>query len=277
MWLRRQRRQADAHRALEDEGLSEVRAAVRLNLLLLCAVMAATPAYAGINPSRDVLWVALQGCLLAKKATGRSFPCLAVDLGDKDLPGTAVLRAPGQPTHTVVMPTTAVVGVEAPQLQQSAGNSYWKAALAARSYVMDALGGRLPIESVGLAVNSVGGRSQDQLHIHLDCIKPAVRAALQRHSQRVRSTWSLFPVPLQGSRFFARRIEAAEVDTFNPFTALMQLPGRATDLRSTSFAVISPQQPDAQKAFYLLAYRSPEAHAEMLLDHGCSAASKTAI
>lgn len=252
------------------EVLPEVTAALRLTALLLSAALITIPAQAEPYPNRNVLWLALQGCIIAKKTADRSFPCLSVDLGGQDHPGTAVLRAPGQPTHTVVMPTTAVVGVEAPQLQQSAGNAYWRAALAARSYVTDALAGKLTVEGVGLAVNSVGGRSQDQLHIHLDCIEPAVRVALQRHSQRVHSTWAAFPVPLHGSRYFAKRIAASEVDSFNPFAALMQLPGHSADLRSTSFAAFSIQGSKLDKGFYLLAYRSPNAHAEKLLDHQCS-------
>ena len=251
-----------------------MKGAFRLPALLLCVAAAVTPARATLNPSRDVLWIALQGCLLTKKTTGRAFPCLSVDLGDEDRPGTAVLRAPGQPTHTVVMPTVAVVGLEAPQLQQAAGNTYWKAALAARSYVVSALGGRLPVEQVGLAVNSVGGRSQDQLHIHLDCIRPTVRAALKRHSLRLRENWTAFPTPLVGGRFMVRRIDAAAVDGFNPFAALRQLPWRTSDLRSTSFAIIARAPNDPDKGFYMLAYRSPEAHAEMLLDHSCSVAPK---
>jgi CDP-diacylglycerol pyrophosphatase len=238
--------------------------------------MAATPVQANLDPSRDVLWLALQGCLLTKKTTGRSFPCLAVDLGDKNRPGTAVLRAPGQPTHTVVMPTAAVVGLEAPPLQQAPGNAYWKAALAARSYVVSTLKGGLSVEQVGIAVNAENGRTQDQLHIHLDCIKPNVRAALQRHSHRLREAWIGFPVRLERSYFMARRIDAAEVNSFNPFAALMQLPGREPDLRMTSFAIIPDAHTDRSKNFIMLAYRAPKAHAEMLLDHSCAAIQKTA-
>ena len=75
------------------------------------------PAAIAADPTRDVLWVALQGCVLAKRATGRSFPCLSVDLGDGERPGTAVLRVPSRRTHMVVMPTDNVSGIEAPVLQ----------------------------------------------------------------------------------------------------------------------------------------------------------------
>ncbi|WP_310351331.1 CDP-diacylglycerol diphosphatase [Methylobacterium sp. BE186] len=257
-------------------GISEVTATPWLCALLLCAALIATPAHAVPDPSRDVLWTALQGCILAKKTLGRTFPCLAVDLGDKGYPGTAVLRAPGQPTHTVVMPTDNVVGLEAPELQGASGNTYWRATLAARSYVTDALKGRLPIEEVGMAVNSAGGRSQDQLHIHLDCIKPGVRAALQRYGHSVKGQWAPLPIALQGSRFFAMRISAGEAASFNPFAALAHLPGRQTSPRATSVAVISTSQHEPDKGFYVLAHRAPDSHAEKLLDHSCAAASKSA-
>ena len=171
----------------------------------LLAYTAMLPARAA-NPVRDVLWVALQGCVLAKKAAGRSFPCLSVDLGDGERPGTAVLRAPGQPTHTVVMPTDNVSGIEAPVLQGPRGAAYWRAALAARHAVSDALQGRLPVAAVGLEVNSVDGRSQDQLHIHLDCMHRSVMAALKTHGGAVGQTWAPFPVPLAERQYLALRV-----------------------------------------------------------------------
>jgi CDP-diacylglycerol pyrophosphatase len=243
--------------------------------LLVGAAWVAAPAHAVPDPSRNVLWVALQGCLIAKKATGRAFPCLSVDLGDKDRPGTAVLRAPGAPTHLVVMPTRDVPGLESPQLQHAAGNAYWRAALAARPRVTEALKERLPVEEVGMAVNSAGGRSQDQLHIHLDCVRSSVRLALQNHAQGVKSSWAPFPVTLQGRHFFAMRMRAADADSFNPFAALAHLPGRATDLREVALAVVSTPRDDPEPGFTILANRALGSFAgELLLDHTCSAASQ---
>ena len=226
--------------------------------------------------TRQVLWVALQTCVLAKKTTGRTFPCLAVDLGTSDRPGTAVLRAPGQPTHTVVMPTERIAGIEAPELQRQSGNAYWRATLAARHYVTDTLNGAASIGDVALAVNSEGGRSQDQLHIHLDCVKPSVRAALRVYAPDIHHTWAAMPIALQGSRFLAMRVEAAEIETFNPFAALARLPGRQPDLSRTSFAVISTPADDPEAAFFLLAYRAVDAYAEKLLEHTCSGIAKPA-
>lgn len=243
-------------------------------LLIVATLLACTsmPAAIAANPARDVLWVALQGCVLAKKATGRSFPCLSVDLGDGERPGTAVLRAPGQPTHTVVMPTDSVSGIEAPVLQGTRGAAYWRAALAARHAVSDALQGRLPIAAVGLEVNSVGGRSQDQLHIHLDCMRRSVMAALKVHGPAIGETWAPFPVPFGETHYLALRVPADMAERFNPFAALAQVPGWQGKLHDASFAAVAADPENPQAGMIVLAYRMPDASAEDLMDHGCRAA-----
>ncbi|MGH1588121.1 CDP-diacylglycerol diphosphatase [Methylobacterium phyllosphaerae] len=238
----------------------------------LLAFTAMPPAIAA-NPVRDVLWVALQGCVLAKKAAGRSFPCLAVDLGDGARPGTAVLRAPGHLTHTVVMPTDSVSGIEAQVLQGPRGAAYWRAALAARHYVSDALQGRLPVSAVGLEVNSVDGRSQDQLHIHLDCMHRSVMAALKVHGGGIGETWAPFPVPLEEEHYLARRVPADAVADFNPFAALSDVPGWRGRLHDATFAAVEADPADPRGGMILLAYREPEASAEYLMDHSCRIAS----
>ncbi|TXM99783.1 CDP-diacylglycerol diphosphatase [Methylobacterium sp. WL103] len=246
-------------------------------ILPLLIVMAAVPAPARAagDPSRDVLWAALKTCVLAKTVANRTFPCLDVDLGDKERPGTAVLRAPGEPTHVVVLPTVTVAGLEAPALRGTIGAAYWRAALAARHFVSDPLKGRVPVAEVGLAVNSARGRSQDQLHIHLDCMKPRVLASLKAHAHAIRGTWAPFPIPLVGDRYLAMRVPAAEADRFNPFTALARLPGRR-DLRETSFAAVATAAGDSEPGFYVLAYRAPRASAEDLMVHTCSAYGRAA-
>jgi CDP-diacylglycerol pyrophosphatase len=243
---------------------------MRLRLIVATLLaLTAMPAARAANPARDVLWAALQGCVLAKKAAGRSFPCLAVDLGEAGRPGTAVLRAPGQPTHTVVMPTDTVSGIEAAVLKGPSGAAYWRAALAARHYVSDALQGRLPVGAVGLEVNSVGGRSQDQLHIHLDCLRPRVMAALRAHGAAVGPDWSPFPVMLEEERYMALRVPAAAADAFNPFAALAQVPGWRSGLHDASFAAVAADPDDPRSGMIILAYRAPDASAEDLMDHGC--------
>ena len=248
----------------------------RAVLLALLLVASPAPAFAAPDPSRDVLWAALKTCVVAKKLTNRTFPCLDVNLGDKERAGTAVLRAPGEPTHIVVMPTDTVPGLEAPSLRGPRGVAYWRAALSARHFVSGALKGRQTVEDVGLAVNSAGGRSQDQLHIHLDCMRVSVLTALKAHGRGVHEKWAPLPMPLAGHRYFAMRVAVAEIDRFNPFAALGHLPGRRPDLRNTSFAALAVPARDPTPGFILLAYQRPSASAEELMDHTCATANKSA-
>ncbi|MGG3813768.1 CDP-diacylglycerol diphosphatase, partial [Methylorubrum rhodesianum] len=110
-----------------------------------------------------------------------------------------------------------------------------------RHSVSDALKGRLSVDDVGLAVNSAGGRSQDQLHIHLDCVVPSVKKALQQYASTIGSTWEAMPIAVQGRRYFALRLNTDRVADFNPFAALSHLPGRRTSLKQVSLAMISLQ------------------------------------
>lgn len=244
--------------------------------LLLIALVVPTPLAAAPDPSRDVLWAALKTCVLAKRLAGRTFPCLSVDLGDGARPGTAVLRAPGEPSHIVIMPTDTVAGLEAPALRGPRGAAYWRAALAARPFVSDVFKGKLSPAAVGLAVNSARGRSQDQLHIHLDCLRPSVLAALKAHGRQVQRRWSRFPVALAGERYHALLVPEAEAERFNPFAALHGLPGARPDLHRTSFAAVATPPGDPEPGFILLAYRAPKASAEAVLDHGCTVADRGA-
>ncbi|MCJ2050404.1 CDP-diacylglycerol diphosphatase [Methylobacterium sp. J-070] len=244
----------------------------RIAAIATLVAFIATPAAVAADPTRDVLWVALQGCVLAKRATGRSFPCLSVDLGDGERPGTAVLRVPSRRTHMVVMPTDDVSGIEAPVLQGPRGVAYWRAALAARRDVSDAVQGRLPAGAIGLEVNSVGGRSQDQLHIHLDCMHGIVRAALTTHGEAVGATWAPFPETFAGTSFLALRVPADAVEQFNPFEAVARVPGWRDRLRDVTFAAVDADANDPRAGMILLAYRMPGSSAEVLMDHACRAA-----
>ncbi len=237
----------------------------------VAGLLLAQPAEAAPDPTRDVLWMALKTCVLAKKLANRTFPCLSVDLGDGERPGTAVLRAPGEKTHIVVMPTETVPGLEASTLRGPRGAAYWRAALAARHFVSDELKDRVPETEVALAANSARGRSQDQLHIHLDCLRPKVLDALDAHGQSVGPAWKPFPVPLAGDRFQAMRVRATEAESFNPFAALTRLPGRR-DLTRTSFAAVATRPNDPEPGYILLAYRAPIASAEDIMDHSCAIA-----
>ncbi|WP_287748770.1 CDP-diacylglycerol diphosphatase [Methylobacterium sp.] len=225
---------------------------------------------------RDALWLVVRSCVGAERLVGSPFPCVRVSPGSAAGPGTALVRPPGARSHLLVVPTTPVSGIEDPVLQGEPGLAYWRAALEARPLVVAALKGRLPLNDVAMAVNSKGGRSQDQLHIHLDCVDPSVRAALDAHARAIGATWTRLPFGLKGGRYDGLRVDAAKARDFNPFAALSRLPPVRGGLRATSLAVVATAADDPRPGFIVLARQAPRAHAEALLDHGCEIASPVA-
>jgi hypothetical protein len=129
------------------------------------------------NPlSRDALWLTVRSCIFIKQTLGLNGACTQISAA------YAVLRIPGSRTHTLVVPTSPVEGIESPLVRSALGQELWHAALDARKLVLEAVDGRIPIEAVGLAINSANSRTQDQLHIHVDCVQPEVRAALRERA-----------------------------------------------------------------------------------------------
>ena len=52
-------------------------------------------------------------------------------------------------------------------------------------------GGPVPDDRLGMAINSAYGRSQNQLHIHLTCLREDVRRQLQAERPTYRSNGDL--------------------------------------------------------------------------------------
>ena len=80
---------------------------------------------------------------------------------------------------------------------------------------------------MSLAVNSQHDRSQDQLHIHVDCIKPQVRDLLRKHVDEIGYSWSLPPFAVDGKKYNARRLDDPNLSHTNPVALISdELPKR---------------------------------------------------
>ena len=130
--------------------------------------------------------------------------------------------------------------------------------------------------NVSLAVNSVDGRSQDQLHIHIECIKPAVKAALRAHANAIGPNWSPFPILLAGEWYLARRVEGSDLDGINPFQLLAELPEAHAAIGDFSLVVTGETGAGGRAGFILLTGTSASGFGnrwgEALQDHRCTLA-----
>src|SRR4051812_6860547 len=220
-----------------------------------------------IPSDRDALRLVVAGCVAAKRTVGLAFPCLDVRLDGTNHP-FAVLRAPDQRTEVLVVPTAAIAGIESPSLKPAASATYWQAAWAARRYVADALGFDPGRSAIGIAVNPKTHRTQDQLHLHVDCVAPDVARKLRSGASSITREWQLFPEPLNGTRAMIRSVEGSTMKGIDPIRLLNDgLPMSRSRMSVFSMVVVGTTLPDGKSGFYILAITSGVA--ERLLDHRC--------
>ncbi len=243
---------------------------------ILFAIVLSFPvaAFAG---ERGLLWRVVQACVASHDLIGGSFPCLAVELGRGPGRGFAVLRAPFESTHLVVTPTVRTSGIEADRLLAADAPNYFANAWGARHFVSEALQRQPNRDDFALAVNSRPGRSQDQLHIHVDCVRRDVKQSLAQQIGHLHAgTWSPITVLPRAPRYVATLLDEADFARSNIF-AIVQAglgvpPGGMDQVTIVAVAAEVRGKP----AFVLLARRRipnsrDEAHGEALMDHACNA------
>ena len=256
----------------------------RRSLAIAAALALAGPAAAGPPPAVSglmkkteaahptALWHVVHDlCVMDMQTLGNPAPCLAVDLQG----GHAVVKDLADTTQLLLVPTRRVTGIESPLLQAPDSPNYWQAAWAARALFARQAGVRLERDEVMLAVNSVWARTQNQLHVHIECIRPDVRAALKAHADQLRARWSPFPVPLNGARFRARWVAGEDLRGADPFRLLADGERRARGhMGRMNLAVVGSRKGRAP-GFILLSHmdRGPGPRAiaaESLTDHACA-------
>lgn len=214
-------------------------------------------------------------CVPDQTAHGDPAPCAFVALGQGVARGFAVYKDRVGATQFLLIPTRKVSGIDDPDLLLSGAPNYWAAAWQARAYVEKAAKRTIPWDDIALAINSAVARSQDQLHIHIDCVQPDVHAALIKHMGEIGTGWKKFPVELHGLPYLARRLAATDLATQDPFKLLAAgVPGAGQDMRDETLALIGADFGGGEKGFVLLAGHADLAkmrfaHSANLLDHAC--------
>ena len=129
---------------------------------------------------------------------------------------------------------------------------------------------------MGLAINSVKGRSQNQLHIHVDCVRSDVIQVLTRSQNSIGADWRPLPVRLRGHHYLATRIEGGELGNTDPFKLLAEkVPKARAAMGDQTLVVIGAVFKNGKPGFYVLndhvdAALGDEASGEELLDHDCA-------
>jgi CDP-diacylglycerol pyrophosphatase len=223
----------------------------------------------------NALWHVVHGlCVRDMKASGNPAPCAEVNLAA----GYAVLKDLSRKTQYLLVPTDRITGIESPALLAPDAPNYWRAAWSARRFIEQRAGRPLPREDIGLAVNSVPGRTQNQLHIHIDCVKLGVILTLRSNAARLGAHWT--PLDLWGRTYRARWIADPDLSATDPFKLLARSSARArADMGRETIVLVGATRAGAKPGFIMLADRAEgddTAAGEELLDHHCQILSQPA-
>jgi CDP-diacylglycerol pyrophosphatase len=180
----------------------------------------------------------------------------------------------------LLVPTTQISGIESPIVRGPHATNYFADAWEVRSYINEALHQTLPRDGIGLAINSAVSRSQDQLHIHLSCIRPDTLEVLHKNEKKIGDQWAVLDAPLFGHSYMAMWVTGEHLSPSNPFRLLAErLPDAALDMGNHTLAVVGLTRRDGTRGFVILADQVNKgmgdvAFGEELLDRSCLMATK---
>ncbi len=221
----------------------------------------------------NALWRVVHDlCVPDMRVSGRPAPCAKVDLAA----GYAVLKDIRGATQLLLIPTERVSGIEDPRLLASDAPNYWQDAWDAKGLFAARARRSVPREDLALAINSVYGRSQNQLHIHIDCVRADVRDALAAHARLIGPIWSRLPFALAGHHYRVMRLTGADFAPRDPFKLLDRGDPKArADMGSETLVAVGTVSADGKPGFVLLsdradAFRFDIAAGEQLMDHTCA-------
>jgi len=231
----------------------------RLAVIFLCLVITACSGIQQVMArNSNALWDVTSSCTQNERRDHTASPCERVNLEQ----GYVVLKDMRGKTQFLVMPTARITGIESPEILAAGAPNYWQAAWDTRIYVSKRAGDKLPDKDIGLAVNSPFGRTQNQLHIHIDCLKPAVITALNKVKRD--GKWREISFPQRLHAYQALYVETLTPDPFK------RLAAHAKDMSHETLVVAG-----LDHGFMLLADTATltdRASGEELLDHECKIA-----
>lgn len=260
-------------------------AALGLLAALLTGCVAQIPNQ-GLTPPPPVhknglaLWVIISTlCVPGQVQKHDPSPCALVSLEGGQERGFVLLKDRVGASQYLLMPSARVTGIEDPKLLAPGVTNYFARAWEERGLVSAKLGRPLPREATSIAVNSIYGRSQDQLHLHIDCLDAQVGQELKALARRIGPDWSKSRIRLGKHAYWARRLNGESLSA-DPFRLLADtMPGARGEMGAWTLVLVGETDAAGRPGFYLLANRADPAHGEegsgeVLQDHDCGA-SKT--
>ena len=200
-------------------------------------------------------------------------PCENVNLARGEAEGIAILKDLHGVVQMLAIPTRRITGIEDPQMLAPDAPNVFADAWKAKALLEERLGRPLPRVSVALTINSKWARSQEQLHVHVDCLAKSVAEKLEDYRSALDDRWRAMTVALNGRMYFARRLDSTDLSDAEPLKLLADgIEGARGHMDVYSLAAVGATF-GGKPGFILLADSfslEGGGHAEDLQDHDCA-------
>lgn len=186
-----------------------------ITCLLALVITAMLIAAFHFKRNSDALWqIVSEKCVPHLQQTGQPKPCEHVDLAQ----GYAMLKDRNGPLQYLLIPLAKTTGIESPQLLNPTTPNYFSFAWAQRHLLAQRYAAPITDNILSLAINAEYGRTQNQLHIHISCLRPDVRQRLDALAPRLNSEWQT--ETLHNHRYLLRTLTTGELAQQSAFMQL---------------------------------------------------------
>ncbi|MGP1956326.1 MAG: CDP-diacylglycerol diphosphatase [Arsenophonus sp. NC-PE1-MAG3] len=170
-----------------------------------------------LKVNSDKLWQTInQQCIPEFKNGNLHQPCIKVD--QKNL--YVIFKDMKGPLHNLLLPLDKISGIESPILQQKNTKNYFILAWQNRALFIKSASKPINEKFLSLAINSKYGRSQDQLHIHLACLKPEVYQIIKENEDTITTSWQPLKDKINNHQYMAIKVPAFYINKISPFIYL---------------------------------------------------------
>ncbi|HXC09245.1 MAG TPA: CDP-diacylglycerol diphosphatase [Steroidobacteraceae bacterium] len=223
------------------------------------------------NAGRDAYQQIVQNqCVTNWLQHNNPSPCEKVFLADakSDSTGYALLADPDGGAHYLLIPTQTMTSTDSGELLDPNLPNYFAEAWHGRDLLSKFIGHAVPRTDVGLAVATPASRTQNQFHIHIECLRQDVVDSLKATADKVTDVWSA--VTVAGFPFQAVRLSIQGLEVSNPFELVAKLSPDARHHIGNYTVVIAGVQYQNGPGFIVLTGTGPSG--DLLLDSGCMVA-----
>ncbi|WP_437613352.1 CDP-diacylglycerol diphosphatase [Erwinia sp. V71] len=157
-------------------------------IALLLVVMVSGLALAAFHFHRnaDALWqIVSEKCVPGQQQHANPAPCQQVDTAG----GYVTLKDRNGPLQYLLLPVAKISGMESPQLLNPDTPNFFLLAWQHRHLLAAKRAAPVADSAISLTINAQYGRTQNQLHVHISCLRRDIRQQLDQLAPSLTERW----------------------------------------------------------------------------------------